>query len=125
MDKVVHFEIPAVNVKRAEAFYTKVFGWKITPVPGMNYSHATTVPVGKDRMPKEAGAINGGLFKKDKTGLYPVIVIDVRSIDMYITKIKEAKGKVVMPKIAVGDMGFYARIKDTEGNIIGIWEDKK
>jgi len=125
MDKVVHFEIPAVNVKRAEAFYTTVFGWKITPVPGMNYSHCMATPVDKNRMPKEAGAINGGLFKKDKTGQYPIIVINVRSIDTYITKIKEAKGKVVMPKIAVGDMGFYARIKDTEGNIIGIWENKK
>jgi predicted enzyme related to lactoylglutathione lyase len=65
------------------------------------------------------------LFKKDKTAPHPVIVINVRSIDVYMKKIKEAKGKVVMPKMAVGDMGFYARIKDTEGNIIGIWENKK
>lgn len=29
-----------------------------------------------------------------------------------------------MSKMAVGDMGYYARVKDTEGNIIGVWEDR-
>ena len=29
MDSVVHFEIPAKDVKRASAFYEKAFGWQI------------------------------------------------------------------------------------------------
>ena len=28
-----------------------------------------------------------------------------------------------MNKAAVGAMGFYARVTDTEGNIIGVWQD--
>ncbi|MDO8538066.1 MAG: hypothetical protein Q7S21_04230 [archaeon] len=31
--------------------------------------------------------------------------------------------KVAMPKIKVGDMGYNARIIDTEGNLIGLWEN--
>lgn len=30
-----------------------------------------------------------------------------------------------MTKMEVGEMGYYARVSDTEGNVIGIWEAKK
>jgi len=29
MDKVVHFEIPADNLQRAQNFYGELFGWQI------------------------------------------------------------------------------------------------
>jgi len=73
-------------------------------------------------MPTELGAINGGFLKKDPTGEHPVIVIDVPSVDEHIKKIESAGGKVVMPKTQIGDFGLYARVADTEGNVIGIWQ---
>ena len=30
-----------------------------------------------------------------------------------------------MPKMSIGTFGFYARAKDTEGNVIGIWQTLK
>jgi predicted enzyme related to lactoylglutathione lyase len=76
--------------------------------------------------PKNAGAINGGMFKKDTVaGQQPLVVIKVDSIDVHIKKIEESGGKVIMPKINIGQFGFYARISDTEGNYIGIWEALK
>ena len=123
MDKVVHFEIPFDDAKRAKEFYSKVFGWKIEDVPQMNYHMVHTVEIDENRMPKQAGAINGGLYKRDdKSAKSPVIVIDVAKIDDYVKKIKKAGGKVVREKSTVGDMGFYAQVSDTEGNVIGIWE---
>lgn len=79
----------------------------------------------KTMRPKEPGAINGGLLPKDPTGSSPVIVIDVPSVDDHIKKIESAGGKTVMPKMQVGGFGLYARIADTEGNIIGIWQTLK
>jgi predicted enzyme related to lactoylglutathione lyase len=35
---IVHVEIPAVNVEGAGKFYQDLFGWKIQPVPEMNYT---------------------------------------------------------------------------------------
>ena len=32
---------------------------------------------------------------------------------------------MMMPKQQVGDMGYYSRVKDTEGNVIGIWQNIK
>ena len=124
MNKVVHFEIPAEDLDRANEFYKRIFGWQIKDVSmnGMTYFIATTVSTDSKNMPMEAGAINGGLMKRSKDVRSPVFAIDVDSIDEYTKKIKSAGGEVVMPKMQVGDMGYYAYVKDTEGNVFGIWE---
>lgn len=125
MNKVVHFEIPFDDQSRAQKFYQDVFGWQITKFPEMDYFLAVTTPSDENLKPKEPGSINGGLLKKDPTGNHPVIVIDVPSLDEHIAKIEAAGGKTIMPKIEVGDFGLYARVQDTEGNIIGIWQTLK
>ena len=125
MNKVVHFEIPFDDQDRAQKFYSEVFGWNITKFPEMDYYLATTTPSDENMKPKEPGAINGGLLKKDPTGPHPVIVIDVESVDDHISKIEAAGGKTVMQKMQVGDFGLYARVADTEGNVIGIWQTLK
>ena len=122
MNKVVHFEIPYDDQSRAQKFYEDVFGWQIVKFPEMDYHLATTAPSDENMKPKEAGSINGGLLPKDPTGTHPVIVIDVPSIDDHIKKVESAGGKTVMPKLQVGNFGLYARVSDTEGNVIGIWQ---
>jgi uncharacterized protein len=122
MDKVVHFEIPADNLDRAKKFYQSLFGWQITDFPQMNYTIVNTVAVDENNMPKESGAINGGMLKRNHPGEQPVIVINVSSVDEYLKKVEKAGGKTVMPKVKVGEMGLYARVTDTEGNMIGLWE---
>ncbi len=123
MNKVVHFEIPYDDQQRAQKFYQDVFGWQINKFADMDYYIATTCKTDpKTMMPTELGAINGGFLKKDPTGEHPVIVIAVPSVDEHIKKIESAGGKVVMPTMKVGDFGLYARVADTEGNVIGIWQ---
>ena len=125
--KVIHFEIPADDLTRAQKFYKDVFGWKITktPMPGVEYYMVTTVESDEKGMPKKPGAINGGMAKRNVPNESPVIVLNVPSIDEYLKKIQKAGGKVVLGKQKVGDMGLYARVADTEGNVIGIWQDVK
>lgn len=125
MDKVVHFEIPYDNADRAKKFYQDVFGWRHTDIPGMDYTIVTTVAIDEKNMPKEAGAINGGMMKRNDTAMTPVIVVNVDSVVDYVNKIEKAGGKVVMSMQQVGDFGLYARVADTEGNVIGIWQDLK
>ncbi len=83
---------------------------------------ATTTPRDDKMRPTEPGAINGGLLPKDQTGEHPVIVIDVPSVEEHIKKVESAGGKTVMPVIKIGEFGLYARVSDTEGNVIGIWQ---
>ena len=124
MNKVVHFEIPYNDQARAQKFYQDVFGWQIEKFPEMDYYMITTTPT-ENMKPKEPGAINGGMLKKDPTGEHPVLVIDVSSVDEHIKKVESSGGKTVMPCIKVGDFGLYARVSDTEGNVIGIWQTLK
>lgn len=127
MDKVVHFEIPADNLARAQKFYKEIFGWQINKWSGEGdeYYMVTTVETDKEGMPKTPGAVNGGMMKRQVPGETPIIVINVSSIDGYLIKIEKAGGKTVVPKMPVGDFGLYARVSDTEGNVIGLWQDLK
>ena len=124
-DKVVHFEIPADNVERAQKFYQDAFGWQIDSVPGMGYSLVRTVPIGKDQRPTEPGAINGGMLARQDPIRAPVLTINVESIDASTKKIKKLGGKVIRGKMPVGPMGFAAYFKDSEGNVLGLWENAK
>ena len=81
MDKVVHFEIPFEDKQRAMKFYTDSFGWQLMDMPQMNYVMASTVPVDDKHMPKEPGAINGGLFQRPKEAPNPTIYVGVSSVD--------------------------------------------
>ena len=122
--KVVHFEIPADNVERAKAFYEKTFGWTISKYPGMEYHGVITTPVGqKTQSPTEPGAINGGMTKRQDPVRNTVITIDVADIDSILKNVEKLGGKTVEKKQPVADMGFTAYFKDTEGNIIGLWQN--
>lgn len=93
-------------------------------MPGPEYYIVNTVVTDKKGMPASPGAINGGMMKrmaKEST----IIVIKVALLDDYLGKVKKAGGRVVMPKQKVGDMGLYARFTDTEGNLVGLWQDLK
>jgi len=126
MNKVSHFEIPYEDQERAQKFYQEVFGWEINKFSDEGYFLAlTTESDPNTMMPSEPGAINGGLLKRDSTAKNPLLVIDVPNIDDHIKKIEDAGGELIMPKVRVGDSGFFARVADTEGNVIAIWQQLK
>ena len=126
MNKIVHFEIPFDDKEKAMKFYKDIFGWELNDMPEMNYVIAHTVKVDEKFMPKESGAINGGMYKRDENSAQsPVLVIDVPSVDDYAKKIEKIGGKIIRPKHKVGEMGYYAQFEDTEGNVLGIWETIK
>jgi len=123
MDKVVYFEIPADDVERAKKFYKNVFKWAIQPMPEMDYTMVKTTETDPETMmPKEPGAINGGMPKRSATVKAPIITISVESIDDSVKKIEKGGGKIVSPKQPIGEMGFIAYFKDSEGNTLGLWE---
>ena len=125
MDSVVHFEIPAKDVKRASAFYTKAFGWTFNQFPGFEYWSIGTTMSDKNGMPTSPGAINGGMVKKGQMAPDQVVVtVHVKDIDSALDNIKKLGGKQVGQKMPVGDMGFSAYFSDTEGNVIGLWQAK-
>lgn len=125
MGKVQHFEIPADDLTRAKKFYSEVFGWKLVDVPQADYVMAYTMEVDEKQMPKEPAVINGGLMKRDPSAPAPVIVITVDEMQKALDQVKAEGGSVVMEAREVMGMGLYARVKDTEGNVVGVWQELK
>jgi predicted enzyme related to lactoylglutathione lyase len=123
--RVVHFEIPADDQNRARDFYQSAFDWNISEVPDINYHMVMTSPVNDQGMPAEPGSINGGMFAREADLATPVITVEVDDIDATLEKIGSLGGSTVLAKQAVMDMGFAAYFRDTEGNVMGLWENKK
>ncbi len=123
MDSVVHFEIPADDIKRASNFYNKAFGWQLNEWEGSGYFMASTTPSDKMGQPSSPGAINGGMGKREGPLKVPTVTLRVGDIDAKLKAIKQLGGSVVAPKTPVGNMGFTAYFKDTEGNTIGLYQD--
>ncbi|HYZ47199.1 MAG TPA: VOC family protein [Actinomycetota bacterium] len=122
MDKIVHFEIPADDVARAKGFYGSIFGWQLDDMEGMGYTIVRTVDVDEQQMPKETGAINGGMMKRGPETPSPVLTINVDSIDDSLGRIESSGGSVVKGRTEIPGMGAFAYFKDPEGNTLGLWE---
>jgi predicted enzyme related to lactoylglutathione lyase len=122
MNSIVHFEIPADDPKRASKFYSDVFGWQIQPIDGMPYWMLITTELDANRMPKSPGAINGGMGKREGPLKSIVVTVNVDDIDQSLEMVEANGGKTVQKKQAVGDMGFTGYFKDSEGNIVGLWQ---
>lgn len=125
MDPVVHFEIPAKDIKRASAFYSKAFGWNLNQFPGFEYWSVVTTESDQNGTPKSPGSVNGGMGKQGEMAPNAVTVtISVSDIDATLASVKKLGGRPVGKKMPVGDMGWSAYFEDTEGNVIGLWQNK-
>ena len=116
---IVHFEIPADNVARAQKFYKKAFGWKISDPHKMGYFFVETKKKGEE-------GINGGLMQRKMPGQPFMNYIAVKSIDPCLKKVETAGGGVCMPRTEIGfGMGWIAIFRDTENNMMGFYEAPK
>lgn len=115
MGKVVHFEVPVDDPQRARAFYSDVFGWKLDAYGEEGYWLATAGE------PDERG-VDGALINRGAIHASPVIVIGVASVDDCLASAERAGAEVVMGKQTIPSIGFSAYLRDTEGNVIGIFE---
>jgi uncharacterized protein len=122
MDKVEHFEIPADDVPRALRFYKTVFGWESNPVPGIQYERLLTIRVTPEQVLQRPFEVNGGITKRSEIVPHPVVTISVTHMDDALKKIEKEGGEVVQGKTEFGDRGYTAFFKDSEGNLMGLWQ---
>ena len=123
MDKVVHFEVPFDDGERATSFYREAFGWDLNPMQQYRYVLATTTPTDESGRPGEAGGINGGMLKRQGPIQAPLITIGVDDLDDALARVEKLGGTVAIGRQPVGDMGWSAYFHDTEGNLVGLWQN--
>jgi len=125
VDRVCHFEVPYEDKTRATKFYGDVFGWQCQDAPTEQpYTFCITTEINEQMHPKEAGGINGGMYQRGDEGgsKSPVLVIEVDSAEQRVKDVQAAGGSHVMGPHEIPGMGIYAQVKDSEENIIGLWQ---
>lgn len=113
------FEIPVTDLQRAKNFYEAVLGVEIVETE-----------MGPNKMgwfPMEMGIAGapGTLIKGD--GYTPshegsLVYLHVDKIDPTLEAINGAGGKMLMPRVDIGQHGFIAHFEDTEGNRVALHE---
>ena len=119
MGRVVHFEIHASDLDRAERFYREVFGWEVRRFDGpVDYRLLNT---GAN---SETG-IDGALVERRGTNgdgeavIAYVCTVQVDDIESTESRVREAGGEQVVGRQEIPDVGQLSYFKDTEGNIFG------
>lgn len=115
-NRVVHFEIPCDDPEKTMKFFKDVFGWSFQQFGNEPYWVTMTGD------PKTPG-INGGLMKKRDPKQPIVNSINVSNIDESMSHIKNAGGKIVVPKMPIPSVGWLAYFTDPDGNIHGVYQD--
>ena len=118
-----YVEVPFDDAERAYAFYREVFGWNLMPMPEMDYTGVSTGPTNEQGMPTEPGYIGGGMTPRGDMVPAPVITLQVDDIDKTLATLEDHGGSRAGDKITVGEMGFAAYFRDSEGNLMGLWQN--
>lgn len=115
----IYFEIQADEPKRAINFYSRVFGWKFSEVPGLPIAYWTI----------ETGGSRGGLLKRPAPAPPPhsganafVCSLEVENFDSTAKTIIDSGGIVAMAKFAVPNTCWQGYFVDPEGNTFGIFQ---
>lgn len=108
------FEIPAIDLDRAIAFYNTVVDGGCEK---MTFENHTMGVFAHDQAEGVGGAVFAGEGYQPSTD-GTVIYLNT-DIDTSLPKVSAVGGQVLMPKTAIGSSGFIALILDTEGNKVG------
>ena len=119
MDKVISwFEIPALDLGRARAFYETIFGVNLQDYKTDVHEMAI--------FPYNRETATGGCLKKapafNPSSSGTLVYLETGAeLDAVLTRVATSGGSVALPRTALPPgMGAYAHILDTEGNRVGL-----
>ena len=109
-NKIDYIELPAVDIRKTQEFYTTVFGWKFEDY-GPEYTSFSD------------GRLSGGFataYKKPSTNMF--VVIYARDLATMQTKIMTAGGAITKDTFSFpGGKRFH--FTDPNGNELAVWSD--
>ena len=126
MAEINWIEIPVLDLNKAKKFYTNVLGFQV---------NEATIEDEKQLIFKAAN-IKGMLYKADEIHNGITVFFHVSRMSEVLERVKIFGGDIVTPKTLLrnstsdgdtisatffdGKMGYYAKVKDTAGNILGL-----
>lgn len=125
---ITWFEIPALDLYRAQRFYETILDIQM-PIRKDGPSEAAFFPYDPAIMQASSGRVTGSIVQYDNhntttpaTGV--VVYLNASPlIQTVLDKVQKAGGEIITDKFLIPP-GWIAKIKDTEGNIIGLFAEQ-
>ena len=111
--RLVHFELPAEDDRRATRFWSELFGWEwnTAEMPGLAY-----------HMTQAGGEPAGAVYaSEEQAGQGPIVYFDTDDIDGSVRRVRELGGEAD-EKQPIPSVGWFARCRDSEGNRFSLFQ---
>jgi predicted enzyme related to lactoylglutathione lyase len=108
--KVVHFEIVGTDGPRLQAFYSRLFDWKVDASNPMQYGVVSAEP----------GGIGGGICGSPTLSSQVTVYVEVDDLKAALGKAEGLGGKTLMGPHAVPGGPEIAMFEDPQGNRVGL-----
>ena len=111
------FEIPTTDINRAKTFYEGILGLELS-LQDMDGIKMAWFP-----MHENAPGATGSLIQQDSyTPSYAgsLVYFSVEDIQAVLQKVEAQGGKILNPKMSIGEYGFVAHFEDSEGNRVAL-----
>lgn len=111
------FDIYVSNLDRAKKFYETVFNTQLVDLP-IEWGKQSLFPSDNESL-----NISGALVEKEDmiaNGNNTIVYFVSEDCITEEARVENAGGKIIKPKMSIGEFGFVSIIIDTEGNTIGL-----
>jgi uncharacterized protein len=113
-----HFAIHADDLDRAQKFYGSVFGWTFASLAGASIQDFCQIRDAAGHPLAPLGAIQSRKFNPAPAPVLGFESIAVDDVDAAAGAVLAHGGRIVMPKAAIGGVGWIVKFLDTEGNLV-------
>lgn len=121
LNPVCWFDINVSNLEKAKKFYEAVLDVTLTDLPP-EWGKQSTFPF-QDNGPNTTGALVE-TEQFNPNGNNTVIYFASEDCTTEQSRVESAGGKVIRPKMAIGEFGYIALFSDLDGNVIGLHSRK-
>ena len=120
MNKIIAwFEIPALQIERARAFYEQILKLELR-VEAIGPNTLAVFPYNRETA--TGGCLMAGEHYKPSTDGATVYLNCEHELNAALARVEQAGGKVLLPRTELPPgMGAFAHVLDTEGNRIGLF----
>ncbi len=110
---VVWFEIPALDLERAKAFYEHVLDVELT-LQEMGLLKMAWFPMSAGGPGATGCLVTGDTYEPSHAGT--MVYLAVQDLEGALARVEEMGGKIISPRTSIGPFGFVAHFQDSEGN---------
>jgi predicted enzyme related to lactoylglutathione lyase len=111
-DPVIHFEVIGIDVVALQAFYAKVFGWRIDADNPLRYGTVEAAP----------GGIAGGVVPSVDGTSRAMFYVAVADLQVTLDAAEALGATTVMPPVEIRGGRRIAMFNDPEDNCVGLMQ---